>query len=261
MQVSGDFRVDIDQYSSKKNRLNLDEFLSLPKEQAIMYDFLRQGDEPDSSSLIKKIYELIFPWYDKKEHSGDTLNTYRLAIRKYYGKPYRSLNRQTQLQIIDIISKYTLHDENYLFEFEDIDKHGNIYHQISNNYQLGNFGILPRQYGINPRRSQKPYTDFLDKFVIVVFDFYNNQDFAAVDSLKKAIQLQKNYFDYFGSFRNFAEDNFMLGNLVSFRVDNSSGKYGIIKLSECVDFENYVATASNIIAHRGAVIWEVLHSN
>lgn len=252
--------MNLNKYSSETQRLTIEEFLELPQDKAIQYDFLRQGDEPDRSSLINEIYHLIFPWYDETKHAGDTLNTYRLAVMKYYGKSYRFLDRATQLKIIDIIATYTPHNENYLFEFEEIDKNGNKYYQLCNNYQLGNFGILPKRYGINPKRAQKPYSDFLDEFVLVIFDFFTNQDFLADDSLKKSVQMQEEYFNNFSDFKNFVDSNFLLDSLLTL-TEEGSEEYEIYRLSTSKSFEEYVKVATRIIEVRGSLIWKFLHPN
>ena len=85
------------------NKITLEDFLSLNEEQAVRFDFLTQGEEADRTELTNSIYHKLFPWFDEKRHAGDTINTYRIAVKKYYGKYYRFLDRRTQLEIIGIV--------------------------------------------------------------------------------------------------------------------------------------------------------------
>lgn len=79
----GDFKLKLEDFRTFPFK-NVQEYIS-DKEKAIKFSFLLQGDAPDRSELIKLIYKDIFEWYDDKEHSGDTLITYRTAIlRKFY---------------------------------------------------------------------------------------------------------------------------------------------------------------------------------
>lgn len=85
-----------------EQRVTLPDFVKMGEEQASQFDFLTLGDEPDRCDLIKEVYQRIFPWYDEEEDAGDTLNTYRIAIKTFYGKYYRYLAREKQLEILDI---------------------------------------------------------------------------------------------------------------------------------------------------------------
>lgn len=171
------------------NKITLADFLALDEEQTIRFDFLTQGKEADRTELTNSIYHKLFPWFDEKNHAGDTLNTYRIVVKKYYGSYYRFLDRKKQLEIIGIIKKYTPHNSDQIFEFEAIDKNGHSYYQLCNNYQLGNFFILPVHGGINPKRARAPYNDFFDKFLIALNDFYY-KNFTDTDKLKEAIVYQ-----------------------------------------------------------------------
>lgn len=240
-------------YVKKDGVMNIQDFISLQKESVIRYDFLKQGDEPDRSELTKGVYREIFPWYEEDKHSGDTLNTYRTAIKKFYGNYYRFLDRNTQLEIIEIIKKYTNYDKDQIFEFEDTDKNGNSYFQICNNYQLGNFGILPIRNGINPKRSKYPYLDFFTDFINVLYNFYEEEDFVSDDELKEAILQQADYFNQFEDLNDYLDDNF-LRDFLYLRDDG----YYIIDLENSETFEDYVSTVTEIIVKRGRTIWSKL---
>ena len=107
--------MKLSDYSGVK-KITLDDFLALDEEQAVKFDFLTQGEEADRAALTNSIYHKLFPWFDEQIHAGDTLNTYRIAVKKYYGKYYRFLDRKKQLEIIAIIKKYTPHNDDQIFE-------------------------------------------------------------------------------------------------------------------------------------------------
>ena len=232
---------------------SLNEFLALPKKEALLFDFLTQGEEADRTKLTNEIYCQIFPWFDKQTMAGDTLITYRIPIKQFYGKYYRYLEREKQLEILQTIEKFTPHGEQQIFEFEMVDKKGQPYMQLCNNYHLGNFAILPKHNGINPKRAVGPYFDYFDCFIKVLDDFYN-QSMIADDQLKKAIFQQKDYFEVFGSFRNFISSNY----LQAFIDDSYNQKLVAKNLSGCSSFEEYVAVATKIIGQRGNQLWAAL---
>ncbi|MCD3400968.1 hypothetical protein KVF94_04200 [Streptococcus equi subsp. zooepidemicus] len=222
----------------------------LDKEKAVKFSFLLQGDEPDRSELTKFIYKEIFEWYDDKEHSGDTLITYRTAIfRKYYGKSYKYLPRETQKEILEVIQSHTNHDKDFPFEFE-LGVNGNLVNQICNNYQIGNFGIFPKEK-INPARAQSPYNDFFDLALSVIWELYDGT-LTPDDDFKKAVLDEKEYFDQFEDFETFISENFL-----SAFFDEEGY---LIRLSEIDDFEEYVRVSNQIIYTRGLAILTYLQS-
>ncbi|RMC51638.1 hypothetical protein [Lactobacillus sp. ESL0225] len=216
------------------NKITLDDFLSLDEEQTIRFDFLTQGKEADCTELTNSIYHKLFPWFDEKNHAGDTLNTYRIAVKKYYGSYYRFLDRKKQLEIIGIIKKYTPHNSDQIFEFEATDKNGHSYYQLCNNYQLGNFFILPVHGGINPKRARVPYNDFFDKFLIVLNDFY---------------------FKNFTTYTDFIDKNYLWSFTEKVTKDNIS----LQKLSGKSTFEEYVLSITDIVKQRGQELYALLH--
>jgi len=247
--------MKLSDYSGVK-KITLDDFLALDEEQAVKFDFLTQGEEADRAALTNSIYHELFPWFDEQIHAGDTLNTYRIAVKKYYGKYYRFLDRKKQLEIIAIIKKYTPHNDDQIFEFEDTDKSGKPYYQLCNNYQLGNFDILPIHGGINPKRAQEPYNDFFDKFFSVVYDFYAGT-LKLDNDLTKAIDCQKAYFKQFDDIGDFVEQNF----LWDFFTDTDDDSATCERLSDSSSFEEYVSLVTKIVAKRGKTLYKVLHDN
>lgn len=241
------------------SKISIEELLSMQKEKVIMYDFLKQGDEPDRCNLINMIYQRIFPWYDKKLHAGDTINTYRIAIKKFYGNYYRFLDRKRQLEIISIIKKYTPHENDQIFEFKEFDKNGNPYYQICNNYQLGNFIIFPTKSGINPKRSKTPYLDFFDNFIKVIYDYYEEKEnFQQDDDVKNAVVSQSEYFAHFDNFSDYINSNY-LRDFFLFEEDEENCTF--IELSDSENFEEYVSKVTKIITNRGQEIWIKLTQN
>lgn len=239
-------------------KITLEEFMKLDQKQALNFDFLTQGDEPDRTKLTNSIYNEIFPWYASEKHAGDTLNTYRIAVKHFYGKYYRFLDRDKQLEILDIIKRNTDHDEGFLFEFEDIDNNGNKYYQLSNNYQLGNFGILPISGGINPARAQAPYYDFFDRYLLVIGDFYADS-LEKTDKLTTAIFQQREYFEAFNGIDNFLEVN-GLNDFIEVGVnEDGSEEYFVVGLSTAENFEEYVKAVMEIVKSRGEQMWNILH--
>lgn len=237
-------------------KISIEDLMSFQKEKIIRYDFLKQGEEPDRCSLINEIYEKIFPNFNKEIHAGDTINTYRIAIKKFYGNYYRFLNRELQSEIIAIIKKYTPHDNDQIFEFEAIDKNGKAYYQVCNNYQLGNFIIFPTKNGINPKRSKAPYLDFFDNFLNVIWDYYEeNEIFVQDDEIKTAITSQSDYFAQFDDFTDYVDCNF----LRDFFIMGGDGNFSIVDLNNSNSFEEYVSKITKIIAKRGETIWKELN--
>lgn len=232
--------------------VSLEDFLKLGEEQATQFDFSTQGPEADRCLLINEIYRYIFPWYDGKLEAGDTLSTYRTAIRVFYGHNYRFLGRKSQKEILAIVRKYTPHGERQVFEVEQVDKRGKSYYQICNNYQLGNFGIMPIRGGINPKRAGSPYSDFFDKYLELVSASYAG-NLTVVDGLSEAIQKQKEYFESFHNMDDFVDRNM----LTDFFVKTGSS-YEVIPLSKKKSFEEYVRVATKIISLRGKCMWRKL---
>lgn len=233
------------------------DLVEMGEEHAAQFDFLTQGDEPDRCSLSNEIYQQLFPWYNEDDFAGDTLNTYRIAIKKYYGKYYRYLSREKQLEIIAIIKKYTPHEDDQIFEFEETDSKGNTYYQVCNNYQLGNFGILPIRGGINPKRAASPHLDFFDDFLVAVYWFYNEGG-DANDELLKAIRSRRDYFGQFDSAEDFGTKNMLTDYFYNQETEDIGTYEDLNYLSTNDDFEAYVKAATKIISERGKYLWLML---
>ncbi|MFC6261874.1 DUF6994 family protein [Levilactobacillus fujinensis] len=243
-----------DNQNSFDHPIDLSKFLSMDQDQATQFNFLTQNSEPDRCMLINGIYNQLYPWYNRHSDAGDTLNTYRIAIRDHYGRNYRNLDRKVQLEILRIISKYTPNSKHQFLEVKLTYKHGAPYYQVRNNYQLGNFGILPIHGGINPKRSLPPYFDYFDKYLVATNLFYSDNN-ESDDRLLTAINSRRDYFQCFDNMTNFVHMN----NLDDFFSDNYVSSQNIIKLSEEPSFEAYVQAATEIISSRGNRMWNLLH--
>lgn len=238
----------LDEYIKKEDTLSLEEFLELDVD-GVIYDFLKEGIEPDRTVLTKEIYQKIFSWYDDKVYSGDTLNTYRTAImRKFFGKPYSSLDREQQENIISMVSSNTSHFDEQIFEFDVEGKNGQFYKQICNSYKLGNFGIFPKGK-INVARSKPPYNDYFDKTIEEIAIFYQG-DLEGKNELKRAILDEKDYFNQFEDVEDFIAKNY----LNDFFDDDGY----LIPLSEIEELEDYVLEVERIITLRGLRIMSKL---
>lgn len=243
--------MQINSYVNQHEKITIDTFLNLNKRELIRFDFLTQGIEGDRTVLTNEIYRKIFPWFNSEKHAGDTLNTYRIAIFKYYGKYYPNLDRSTQTEIDSIIQQHTIGTS--LFEFEYATKSGTIRNNISNNNQIGNFGILPKSFGINPKRAQAPYYDYFDQFLSVIATYYG-QGITPEDPLKNAILNQSDYFNQFENFYDFIERNFLWDFFYK-----QNGNYYRFDLSELESFESYIERVNLIISKRGERIYNYLH--
>lgn len=249
--------MQVKTYIDGSRQLSLEEFLNFSEESAVTFDFLTQGEEADRTLLTNEIYASLFPWYDGSKYKGDTLNTYRTAIKQFYGQYYSQLDRETQLEILDIIKQYTPHNNEHLFEFDVINDDGTSYKQVSNNYQLGNFAIWPSRGGINPNRAHAPYNDYFDNMIAEVYDYYQN-GLTSDNKLHEAMLKQSDYFNLFEDITDFVVQNY----LVSFFEDDPENENSMLwlRLSECQNFSEYVQYVTQIITQRGHEIYNVLHN-
>lgn len=258
--------------------ITFSEFMDLSVEDMVKFDFFGQGTllgsfteaelpRVDESKVLKEIYSKLYPWYQNFTLYGDSMNTYRTGIYKFYNNYYRKLPVEKQNEIDSIVKSNTLSHENHIFTFEvrDTDKKSD-YKQISNNYQLGNFFVLPGSKGntINSDRAKAPYDDFFDLFLIELEEtLYQNPTHkfpkkiskeATLDTkLQKSIYHYSEYFKSFNSFNEYIEMNF----LQDFFDENNN----LIRLSEIESFEEYVYMVNKIINKRSKRIADYLTKN
>lgn len=243
-------------YIEQAPKLTLEEFLRMDEDAAVRFDFLTQGDGPDERSLTKEIYHRLYPWYDEEVETGDTLNTYRTPIQhRFFSKPYPQLERAFQLEIIGVIERNTAYNPGHLFEEELLHGSKATTYRVENNYQLGNFWILPKkQDGVNQSRAGKSYFDFVDLFLPVMKAFYAGV-LEDTGDLRNAILAQADYFNQFGDWDGFVRKNF----LQDFFEPAENSEFTTPKpLGKAPDFETFVKTANEIIQARGRRLFRVL---
>lgn len=233
--------------------MGLNDFLSLDANKALRFDFLTQGINAEKTELANSIYQAVFSWFSEQSCAGNKLFTYQIAVKKYYGSEYENLDRKTQLEIMGIIKKHTLFDNEQIFEFNDADDNKNSLYHLCDNNQIGNFWILPIEDEIGLKRAQKPYNNSVAELLRVIADFYMGK-FKTDDELKEAISNQKEYFYYFNNIDRFCKLNYLIppdGENISI----------IRKLAESSTFEEYVSLATTFIKKRGKKLIATLYEN
>lgn len=243
--------------------MNIQEYINLGEEKAIRVDFARftKGDA-DGGALMLKIYEDIFPEYEKKYTTqgwktvGDTLNTYKLPIlEKFYVKELKNDGIRSVKKIKDCHP--TLH--NGIIRI--IKEYDPLAEKISNNHQLGNFSIVPLKDGfsINSLRAvssglQLKYNDFFDLYLIVIDGYcqgkLNNNN---LDKLQEGVIANKDYYNQFSDLNDYINRNYL-----NAFYEQIGEERRLIKLSECKNFEEYVIKINNIIEVRGRKLFRIL---
>ncbi len=208
-------------------------------------DFFDPVHDTDSSPRVVKINRRQFPrLYQATDRGeiktadgrqvilgGDTLITYRSAVKKIYGKYFSELDSLTQKDILSALETYscTPHKQ-ILFS----DGKG-----VINNHQIGNMMPFPSSIpSMNTLRAGTFY-DYFDRFLYEVKDYYGNPTgYLPSSKLQAAIYYQHGYFDFFKTYDQYIEDN-LLQDFVS------------KDLWAITDFREYLQVASNIIDSRG----------
>jgi len=237
-------------------------------------DFYDPPRDADASPRVVAIYRAQFPGLyqaaargeimtslnERVFLAGDTLITYRSAITRIYGKPFRYLSEQVQKTIREILASSSVTSRKQVM-YWDSDRR-----EVINNHQIGN--MMPFPSGIpsvnsfradmvrdpGPRFSERErmlcqkgqsdpevkHYDYFDRFLLAVEKYYAMRDgFRPNSALQVAINFQRGYFDFFQTYGNFIESN-LLQDFV--------GK----NLWSITDFEAYVQAANKIIDDRGA---------
>ena len=241
-------------------------------------DFYDPVRDADASHKVVEIYRAQFPGlYQTAERgeirtsdgqrvhlAGDTLITYRSAITRIYGKPFRYLTPEVQKEILATLAASSSTPRKQVMHWDGS--------QVINNHQIGNMMPFPsgtpslnsfradvvrdpgpgftereRMLCRNHRSSDggqssagvKLY-DYFDRFLSEVEKYYSmRDDFHPDSALQVAIHYQRGYFDFFRTYGNFIESN-LLQDFV--------GK----DLWSITDFQEYLQVASKIIDDRGA---------
>lgn len=208
-------------------------------------DFFDPVHDPDSSPRVVKIYRNQFPeLYQANERGelktsdgyavilkGDTLITYKRAIKRIYGKYFGELDQATQDDILSMLGTYSCTS---LKQIRFSDGKG-----IVNNHQLGNMMPFPSSMPSMNMLRAGTYYDYFDRFLADVRSYYvNPTGFQPASKLQVAIQRQNGYFDFFKTYDRYIEQN-LLQDFV--------GK----DLWSITDFREYVQVANEIIDSRG----------
>ncbi|HYP67785.1 MAG TPA: hypothetical protein VEP67_05965 [Thiobacillaceae bacterium] len=240
-------------------------------------DFFDPTRDTDSSPQIVQVFRMQFPGlYRAAERGklktstgsavqlgGDTLITYRSAIRKIYGKNFRSLDASTQRDIRSALDKYSNTAEKRIQSWD-----GSV---VINNHQIGNMMPFPSGVpSLNSLRADmgnipaakkyeyyrdlrqkffggnegKPLVtemlhDYFDRFLAEVKKYYAElAEFRPRSELQVAIYFYRGYFDFFQTYDKFVADN-LLQDFV--------GK----DLWSITDFREYLQVANEIIDSRG----------
>lgn len=241
-------------------------------------DFYDRVRDTDASPKVVAIYRAQFPDLyqaadvgeirtstgQKCSLAGETLITYRSAITRIYGTPYRYLPPQAQVEIREILASSSC-TPNKQVMYWDRD-------MVINNHQIGNMMPFPsgmpsiNSFRADVIRDPGPgfserermlcrkagsgevggwganvrLYDYFDRFLSEVEKYYAQRNsFRPATALQVAIHYQRGYFDFFQTFANFIEANLL---------QDFAGKdlWGI------TDFEMYVQMANQIIDSRGA---------
>jgi hypothetical protein len=165
---------------------------------------------------------------------GDTLITYKSAIRKIYGNYFGQLDPAIQRAILRALATVSSTSEK---EIKCWDEHGQ---SIVNNHQIGNMMPFPSGTpSLNALRANAPLYDYFDQFLKEVQGYYaRRSDYRPTSGLQKAIHQYRSYFDFFQTYDRFVADN-LLQDFV--------GK----DLASITDLHEYLQVVNEIIDSRG----------
>ena len=208
-------------------------------------DFFDRDHDADSSPRVVNLFKHQFPdlyqatnrgeikTADRRQMvlGGDTLITYRSAVKKIYGKYFSELDTSTMKDILSALEVYSV---TAYKKIQFSDGKG-----VVNNHQIGNMMPFPSSLpSMNTLRAGK-YYDYFDRFLNHVKGYYDNPTgFLPSSKLQEAIYYQHGYFDFFKTYDNYIERNFL---------QDFVGKdlWGI------ADFREYLRVANEIIDSRG----------
>lgn len=211
-------------------------------------DFYDPPHEADCSRDVVAIYRKQFPDLYRAadcgliktstglplQLAGDTLITYKSAIRKIYGRYFADLDLPTRLDIRSALESSSHTSRKRISCWDDKSQ------ILVNNHQIGNMMPFPSgRPSLNSLRATAPLYDFFDGFLIEVERYYSApHDYRPTSGLQRAIAHQRGYFDFFQTY-----DGFIEGNL----LQDFAGR----NLRAITDFRHYVEVANEIIDNRG----------
>ena len=211
-------------------------------------DFFHPTREVDCSYDVVKIYRMQFPDLylatDRGEIktsdgraltlAGDTLVTYKCAVRRIYGKYFPYLDSATQLEIRAILETHSHTLRKQIKCWDDKAQ------ALINNHQIGNMMPFPSaRLSMNSLRASAPMFDYFDTFLAEVKSFYIlSRTYQPTTALQRAIEFQRGYFEFFKNYDNFIEVNLLQD-------------FANVDLRSIQNFAEYVRIAGDIIDRRG----------
>lgn len=241
--------------------LKLEQYLKLDREYALKYDFYLEQSSKDCDRvpLMIEIYKKAFNLnnIDYIPNCGDTMNTYRSKIlidtntfpKEHFdltNRKRRSFsNLKNKKKAINIIKKHSSVNLDHSFF--------NNYGELNNNYQIGNFIVLPtkttlvgnKSISINSERAMSPNYDIFSNYLQDLNLFMSGKGVKIVNQkLNFLFELNKDYYLQFKSF-----DNYIIENYLEDYFDSN----GIIDLYS-MDFEMYCNVINKIIENRSKKI-------
>jgi len=222
--------------------------VQLPASRLAYRDFFTShADDADCSSEVVGIYRRQFPALFQAADlgeiktaagnvmciGGDTLITYKSAIRRNFGRYFGQLRPETQAHVRCVLERYSITPDKTIRCF-DYAKNA-----VVNNHQIGNMMPFPSgKPSLNILRAQGGLHDYFDRFLLEVRNFYARcSSFQPNSKLQVAIAFYGGYFDFFQTYERFIEVNL----LQDFEDKN---------LWSITDFEEYVKAANEIIDAR-----------
>ena len=211
-------------------------------------DFFHPSRDADCSYDVIKIYRMqfldLYRATDRGEIktsdgralrlAGDTLITYKCAVRNIYGKYFTHLDSATQLEIRAVLKTHSHTSQ------KQINCWNNEAQALINNHQIGNMMPFPSaQPSMNSLRASAPMFDYFDTFLAEVKSFYIlSRTYQPTTALQRAIEFQRGYFEFFKTYDNFIETN-LLQDFIN------------VDLRSIRNFSEYVRIAGEVIDRRG----------
>lgn len=208
-------------------------------------DFSDSLPDPDCSIRVVDIYKNQFPDIYQAVGSGelktsdgrvvvlkgDTLITYKMPIKRLYGKYYGELDSTTKIEIHQALEANSHTAEKHI---KWRDGGG-----LVNNHQIGNMMPFPSSTPSMNRLRASSFDDYFDKFLAEVQSYYAGRtSYQPTSPLQRAIYFQREYFDFFKTY-----DQYIEGNLLQDFVGKDL--WGIS------NFHEFVQVANEIIDRRG----------
>lgn len=247
-----------------------------PMTELAYIDFYDPKRDTDSTRRVVEIYRAQLPGLYgaaergdirtlKKEKTylgGETLITYRSAIRRLFGKSFQYLVPTVQEEILAALESVSITSKKNVMCWDAKQR------LVINNHQIGNMmpfpsgvpsinsfradvikdpgpGFTERERSLCRSRqtgSEGRLFDYFDRFLCEVERYYGHREgFEPVTALQVAIRYQHGYFDFFQTFDNYIEAN-LLQDFVG------------VSLWSIDNFQDYLETANRIIDERGARI-------